>query len=71
MIKTEISFVLDTIEDLRNNHKFMDEYFLLLENLIKNGNQLAFYWIDGNEKLTLIKDLNHLENFKKSFKYIR
>lgn len=66
--KSEIRFSIETIEDMMfNDHIY--EYFGFLAKLIEDDFSLSFY--RDNEKLTEIKDLNHLENFKKSFKFIK
>jgi hypothetical protein len=70
-MKTKISFAINTIEDLNGNDIHLTKFFAFLRSLIRNGNQLEFYRIGSNESLTLIKDLEHLKNFKKSFKFIK
>jgi hypothetical protein len=66
--KQEISFSIETIEDMMFNERIYD-FFNLLTTLINDGNWLSFY--RHNEKLTTIKDAQHLENFKRSFKFIK
>jgi len=66
--KTEIRFAIETIEDMMyNDHIY--EYFTFLGKLINDGSSLSFY--RDEEKLTEIRDLNHLGNFKRSFKFIK
>ncbi len=66
--KTEIRFSIETIEDMMfNNHIY--EYFGFLAKLIEDGFSLSFYRDD--EKYTEIKYLIHLNNFKKSFKFLK
>lgn len=65
--KQEIRFSIVTIEDMVFNERIYD-FFNLLTTLINDGYWLSFYRHD--EKLTTIKDVQHLENFKRSFKFI-
>jgi hypothetical protein len=71
MKKTIIKFAINTIEDLKSNDKHIEEFFLLLINLIKDGHEIEICRIGSDERLTLIKDLGHLDNFKYSFGFIQ
>jgi hypothetical protein len=63
----EIKLCLETIEDLADN-KLSKDYFLFLQNLLKEGHSHGFYRIKDLDKITTVTDLNHLGNFRKSFK---
>ena len=63
--KTEITFSIDTLFDMRFN-KHVHKYFDFFAELIDDGFILSF-GRDG-EVLTTIKDHQHLSNFKKSLK---
>lgn len=67
----DIRFSIDTIENMMFNHKHIQVYFEFLENLVKDGFELSFYRIGSEECLTTIRDLNHLNNFRRSFKFIK
>jgi len=65
--KKDIMLAMDTFNDLGYND-IADDFFSYLKKLIQRGHTLSIYWIDSPNKkaLTTIRDLNHLENFKKS-----
>lgn len=64
----EIRFSIETIESMMYN-KHIYSYFEFLSVLIEDDFVLEFYRDDN--KLTSIKDQTHLENFKRSFKFIK
>ncbi len=66
--KHEIRFSIETIEDMMY-YKQIYIYFDFLSSLVENNFSLSFY--RGDEKLTTINDAIHLENFKRSFKFIK
>ncbi len=68
--KKQIRFAIDTIEDMMFNDHILT-MFGVYQQLIQDGHVLAFYRLgDDENRLTLIKDLDHLQNFKRSFKFI-
>ena len=66
--KQEIRFSIETIEDMRFN-KHVYSYFDFLASLIDDDFHLSFY--RDEMIMTTIKDKGHLENFKRSFKFIK
>ena len=69
--KKVIRFTIETIEDLQSNDVQIDNFFQYLSGLINENREIEFYRIGGEDKLTRIKDLNHLDNFKYSFGFIK
>lgn len=64
--KKKVSLWLKTIEDLVW-HDLSDDYFKTLELFISSGYELHFYRNSKDiEPVTVIKDLNHLSNFRKN-----
>lgn len=63
----EVSFVIDTIEDLRWNSN-INAFFSYLETLLISGFDLVFYRVGNDERLTTIQDIDHFKNFKRSFR---
>lgn len=41
-------------------------FFSFVEELISQGFEVSFYRFNQKEPVTVIKDLDHLKNFKKS-----
>jgi hypothetical protein len=52
MKKTIIKFVINTIEDLKSNDKHIEDFFLLLINLIKDGHEIEICRIGSDERST-------------------
>lgn len=67
-----IMFAIDTIEDLQWNSLQFDFLFVFFEKLIISKHEFEFHRIGHkNEPLTIVRDLNHLNNFKKNYDFPR
>jgi len=65
--KRNISFLIDTIEDLLYN-KHKNDHLNFLEILINDGFSITIYRVGFDEPLTTINDIKHFENFKRGFR---
>ncbi len=65
--QTEISCMINTIEDMLWN-PLINDYLDSLESFIEDGHVLVFYRKGSDDKLTTIKDVDHFNNFKRTFK---
>lgn len=63
--RKNIRFALETIDDMRFNES-VHGFFSFVEELISQGFEVSFYRFNQKEPVTVIKDLDHLKNFKKS-----
>ncbi|WP_126247755.1 hypothetical protein [Chitinophaga rhizosphaerae] len=61
----EVSFLIDTIENLLYN-KHKNDHLKFLETLVNDGFSITFYRIGDDEPLTTINDIEHFENFKRT-----
>lgn len=64
----EISFLINTIEDLKGS-KLSEGFYQYLTTLINDGHEISFYRKGNEEKDTTIKTLEHLNNFRNHFRY--
>ena len=69
--KKTVAFAINTVEDLLWNGTLFDSFFKYLESIINFGHEITFHRIGRNEILTTIKDISHLNNFKKGFEFPR
>lgn len=66
-----INFAMETVENLMWNDELFDELFLFLEKIILENREISFTRIGNKEPNVTIRDLNHLNNFKRQFDFPR
>lgn len=66
-----INFAMETVENLIWNGELFDDLFIFMEKIISEKREITFTRIGNKESNTVIRDLNHLINFKKQFDFPR
>lgn len=66
-----INFAMETVENLIWNGEFFDDLFFFMEKIISENLEITLTRIGNKEPNAVIRDLNHLTNFKKRFDFPR